>query len=420
MKNLYGLLLIALGSTLVITGCSDYPVNPFPGSGNGGSTGTDEVGVQKFISDPIDGKYIVVLNENPQLRDNEELVRQKAEELVQSVGGEIAGIEWVYAHSILGFSAALTPIMVEELSANDAVNYIEQDQMITINQFDPTKKPSNPGGKPGGGGGGTTQPPQQTPYGITRHGGGITVSSTDGPRGWIIDTGIDPKHPDLNVSGSWHKGQGDSRSFLSGKQSTNPDDQNGHGTHVSGTVAAIDNDFGVIGIAAGAEVVSVRVLDRRGSGSYSGVIAGVDYVAASANSNDAANMSLGGGFSQAVNDAVIAASATCPFAIAAGNSSTSATGSSPASANGANIYTISAMDSLDNWAYFSNYGNPPVDYCASGVSVYSTYKGGTYTRLSGTSMASPHVCGLLLLGPVIKDGYVNNDPDGNADPIAHH
>ena len=78
------------------------------------------------------------------------------------------------------------------------------------------------------------------------------------------------------------------------------------------------------------------------------------------------------------------------------------------------------MNSSDNWSSFSNYGNPPVDYCAPGSSVYSTYKGGGYATLSGTSMAAPHVCGILLIGGITSSGTVNNDPDGNADPIAHH
>jgi subtilisin family serine protease len=201
---------------------------------------------------------------------------------------------------------------------------------------------------------------------------------------------------------------------------SSPNDQNGHGTHVAGTVAAIDNDFGVIGVAAGATVVAVRVLDRRGSGSYSGVIAGVDYVAANFASGDAANMSLGGPVSQALDDAVVAAGeAGLKISLAAGNESDDANAHSPARANGNGIYTVSAMDSNDNWAYFSNFNNPPVDFCAPGVAVYSTYKDGGYASLSGTSMAAPHVCGLLLLGNVGTDGTVNGDPDGSPDPIAH-
>ena len=78
------------------------------------------------------------------------------------------------------------------------------------------------------------------------------------------------------------------------------------------------------------------------------------------------------------------------------------------------------MATGDLWATYSNYGNPPVDYCAPGSSIYSTYKGGGYATLSGTSMAAPHACGLLLLGNISTDGYVKNDPDKNYDPIAHN
>ncbi len=304
----------------------------------------------------------------------------------------------VYGTVLSGFSAKLTENEVQTLRNNPDIAYIEQDQIFTVAM----------GGPPGGGGGGGGG--QTIPWGITRVGGS---SDGTGLRAWIIDSGIDLDHPDLNVN------VGLSESFLGGNQSDNPDDQNGHGTHVAGTVAAIDNTEGVIGVAAGAEVVSVRVLDRRGSGSNSGVIAGVNYVGANAASGDAANMSLGGGASSALDSAVSSASSACPFSLAAGNESQNANNVSPARVNGSNIYTVSSMTSTDNWSSFSNYGNPPVDYCAPGSSINSTWKGGGYNTISGTSMAAPHVCGILLLGNVSSDGTVNNDPDGDADPIAH-
>jgi len=205
--------------------------------------------------------------------------------------------------------------------------------------------------------------------------------------------------------------QDKSRDFTNSWWGGGPNDQ--HGTHVAGTVAAIDNDKGVVGVA-------VRVLDSRGSGAYSWVIAGVDYVASAASDGDAANMSLSGSPSQALDDAVYAASEKgIYFVLAAGNDSDDANSISPARVNGDNIWTVSAMDEDGNFASFSNYGNPPVDYCEPGVSIYSCWKNDGYDTKSGTSMAAPHMCGILLMtsGSPDTDGTVNGDPDNPDDPI---
>lgn len=322
-----------------------------------------------------------------------------------------AEVDRIYGTAVKGFSVKIPPGQLKKLQDDPSVSYIEEDKIVSL--VLPKVKPDKPGGgKPDKGtGGGETSPAQETPWGITRVNGGLDAS---GKTAWIIDSGIDLDHPDLNVDTR------NSASFLGGKDSNNPDDQNGHGTHVAGTIAAIDNDFGVIGVAAGAKVVSVRVLDRRGSGSISGVIAGVDYVAANASNGDVANMSLGGGVSTALDNAVNSASSACPFVLAAGNESENANNHSPARVNGGNIYTVSAMWEGDTWASFSNYGNPPIDYCAPGVYILSTYKNGGYETLHGTSMAAPHVAGILLLGNISSDGTVLGDPDGNADAIAVH
>ncbi len=97
-----------------------------------------------------------------------------------------------------------------------------------------------------------------------------------------------------------------------------------------------------------------------------------------------------------------------------------ASNSSPARVNHANVYTVSAIDSNGNFAWFSNYGNPPVDVAAPGVGVLSTASGGGTTTMSGTSMAAPHVAGLLLLGSLNTVGSASGDPDGTPDPIASY
>jgi subtilisin family serine protease len=129
-------------------------------------------------------------------------------------------------------------------------------------------------------------------------------------------------------------------------------------------------------------------------------------------------MSLGGPVSQALDDAIVAAAGKgIKFVVAAGNSAANANNYSPARVNGSNIYTISASDSGDRFASFSNFGNPPIDYCAPGVSIKSTWKGGAYNTISGTSMASPHAAGVLLLGTAKTSGFVAGDKDSSPDPI---
>lgn len=319
------------------------------------------------------------------------------------------GLKHVYSNSIRGFSASAASAAALS-SRNPNIAYCEQDQEMGIIQsggpleFRVLGKPA------------PSQPTQTIPWGVTRVNGGSGTGSGSGTA-WVIDTGIDLDHPDLNVD------VGRSRNFASG---SSPEDGNGHGSHVAGTIGAKDNSIGVIGVSPGATVVAVRVLNNAGNGFNSDIIAGVDYVAGAGGSGDVANMSLGGGPSTALDTAVINAAKTgIKFTLAAGNESESANNHSPARANGANVYTVSsfakgasATDTIDPWSSFSNFGNPPVDFAEPGSAIPSTYKSGGYATISGTSMAAPHLAGILLTRAApASGGTVDGDPDGNPDTI---
>lgn len=344
----------------------------------------------------ISGQYICVLKKNVSRGE----VEAQAQNTARPLGG---AVERVFNRSVRGFTVKIPDGLAGRLKAsNPNIAYCEQDQIITLvppredGRFNATRRR--------GGGGGTTPPAEETPWGVVKVKGGVGGNFATA---WVIDSGVDMGHPDLTVD------KARSKTFVSLTFDAN--DQNGHGTHVAGTIAAKANGIGVIGVAPGATVVSVRVLDRNGSGSTSGVIAGVDYVAANGRPGDVANMSLGGSISQALDDAVVdAAAGGVRFVLAAGNESDNADNHSPARAEGPNVYTVSAFDSLGQFASFSNFG-PHVDWAEPGVGIKSTWKGSTYNTISGTSMAAPHLAGLLLAGGPVLGGYVNT-PDGT-DPI---
>lgn len=367
----------------------------------------------EVTSQTIPGKYVVVYNEigvkqaarvagvssSDRLKPND--IIRLTEQILMDADIPARAPEFVYSSALRGVAIDLTENEATKLANSSNVKAVFPDMVVNFGlpEANINARPTKP----------TTPVAQSTPWGITRVGGSADGT---GKTAWIIDTGIDLDHPDLLVNAS--KG----KNFVATTKL--PDDDNGHGTHCAGIVAALNNNLGVVGVAAGATVVPVKVLDRKGSGLMSAIIAGVDYVAANGKAGDAANLSLGGPAYLPLDEAIINLAAKgIKVAIAAGNEAQNTNNVSPGRVNGTNVYTISAMGTGDLWASYSNFANPPVDFCAPGSSIYSTYKGGGYATLSGTSMATPHVCGILLLGNIQTDGYVKNDPDGNPDPIAH-
>lgn len=327
----------------------------------------------------------------------------RANAMIQStaatgVGSPAVSIQHLYQYSIKGFTLDI-PCKAAENAFGDeeSIKSFSPDSIVSINKGKPVKDDSTEA--------------QKVSYGTTRVGGPIDGTSRTA---WIIDTGIDLDHADLNV---------DSSLGFTAISRGGMEDQNGHGTHVAGIIGAIDNSIGALGVAPNTTVIPVRVLDRRGSGSLSGVIAGVDHVANNANPGDCANMSLGAGVSQDLDDAVVAASQVSGafFVLAAGNSGDDANNYSPARANDFNVWTISAIDSSDNMPSWSNWGNPPIDFAAPGVGIFSLWKDGGTKTISGTSMSSPHACAVIMMtsGSPNVDGTAKNDPDGNPDPIIH-
>jgi subtilisin family serine protease len=239
----------------------------------------------------------------------------------------------------------------------------------------------------------------------------------------ILDSGIDLKHSDLNVyhQKSFVTTNTGFYSLFGSRTSTTANDDNGHGTHVAGIAAAKDNTVGSVGVAPGAKLWAIKVLDSKGTGPLSTVIKGIDYITQYANQIEVANLSLGcecksTAFDTAINNSV---NAGIVFVVAAGNAGKDAITNSPA--NNPNVISVSAVGDSDGkcggngpetgygkddaLASFSNYGSV-VDIAAPGTKIYSTYKGNTFATMSGTSMASPHVAGAAAL-------YLSNNPDAS-------
>jgi subtilisin len=342
----------------------------------------------------IDGQYIISYKSTSASAGlSDEQLKQKVRALI--LGGKLSSsaIEGSFKTGGGGLIAALSTNQAEEIKKDTSVKSVEPDRIVALSTCFTVAAPTL-----------ITWNVQKVGYGDGR-----------GKTAWVVDSGIDFNHPDLNVD------QARSKSFL--PDITSADDENGHGTHVAGIIGAKNNDIGVLGVASGATLVSLRVLDKDGNGKLSYIIQALSYISDNAKPGDVVNMSFGEEETSDVLDQQVQALAAkgIYIAIAAGNDSKAANLFSPGRANGNNIYTVSAVDSLDKFASFSNFGNDAVDFAAPGVRILSTYKGGQYARMSGTSMATPHVAGLLLLeGRNINySGTALDDPDGTPDRIVH-
>jgi subtilisin family serine protease len=328
----------------------------------------------------IPGQYIVVLNELPGQPKGKAVgyeagiarAKQVAEGLMNENRIPADKLGFVYAFALDGFSATLTEEQMIRLARDKRVKYVEPDQVISIS---------------------STQ--SNATWGIDRvDQRNLPLNQTytwdatgNGVRAYIIDTGIRFTHQDF----------GNRASFGFDAFGSNGNDGNGHGTHVAGTVGGT-----TYGVAKSALLIAVRVLDNNGSGTSSGVIAGMDWVAANHIKPAVANMSLGGGASTAIDDAVGRMyDAGVPVIVAAGNGdrlgrAQNACNYSPARAPKA--YTVGATTSTDAKASYSNYGSC-VNLFAPGSSITSAWhtSNTAINTISGTSMATPHVAGAAAL-----------------------
>ena len=207
----------------------------------------------------------------------------------------------------------------------------------------------------------------------------------DGVKVAVIDTGIEYTHPDLDAN--YYGGY----DFVN--QDNDPMDDNGHGTHVAGIIAAEDNGAGVIGVAPHAQLYGVKVLDAQGSGTYSDIVAGIDW--ATNNGMDVISMSLGGSSGDTALESALQNAYNAGIVIVAASGNDYA-GTISYPARYSTAIAVGATDSSDTRASFSNYG-AELEVVAPGVNIYSTYTGGSYKTLSGTSMATPMVSGVVAL-----------------------
>ena len=318
----------------------------------------------------IPGRYIVVLNDQQVAANG---VRPLADALARQHGGRV---EHVYEHAIRGFAITASATAAAALARNPRVRYVEQDseRFVVDDQLNATWGLDRIDQR---------DLPLNGTYSYTSLAAGVHV--------YVIDTGIRSTHAEFG-------GRVSSTGFTAIGDGNGTSDCNGHGTHVAGTIGGE-----TYGVAKGVTLHAVRVLNCSGSGTTSGVIAGVNWVTANHAAPAVANMSLGGGASTALDDAVrnsVASGVT--YALAAGNSNANACFSSPARVSQA--LTVGSSTNTDARSSFSNFGTC-VDLFAPGSSITSAWHtGDTATNtISGTSMASPHVAGAAAL-------YLATDP----------
>jgi subtilisin len=348
----------------------------------------------------VPGQYIVVLNNevvNP---------RAVASDMARKHG---LGLRHVYGAALKGFAANIPAGRLHAIANDPRVKYVEPDQTVTA---DPSGQSGTPrltatqgswatfsiaSAKPKPGT--AAQPPQVLPNGIRCVGGNLSSTLSGNGSGSVnidvavLSSGIDTTHPDLNVVGgaNFTKGSG-------------YDDQYGNGTHEAGIIGALDNGIGVVGVAPGARLWAVKVLDSTGGGTEANVLAGIDWLVQKGTIK-VALLGFAGGTNQPVNDAVAAAvNQGITIVTCAGNFSMDAHTVTPACVPGA--ITVAAMDDSNNtFAGFSNYCNDAnlVDMIAPGVNVYSTWYGGGYSTQSNTFASAAHVAGAVAL-------YLSNHP----------
>ncbi|GEO05795.1 hypothetical protein AAE02nite_34590 [Adhaeribacter aerolatus] len=350
----------------------------------------------------IQGKYIVVF------KDKGEKTTEIIDDLVFAKKVNRTNISESLEGRIQGFTGKLSSDQLKDLRNNPEVASIEPDQVISLDPSGKssltaysTEAPSATYTMP-------AQPAQSVPWGVNMVGRGDGTGKT----AWVIDSGVDVYHPDLKVDIAR------SVSFVTGL--TSVQDGYGHGTMVAGIIGAKNNTIGVVGVAANATIVALRVLDNNGAGSLSNLIRAVNHVGTYGKAGDVVNISIGAAASSILDNAIKTAAAKgIYFSIAAGNSAVDCSNTSPQRVNATNVYTVSAMDANKYFWNASNFG-APVDRAAPGVNITTTGKNGTYTYGHGTSFAAPHVAGLLLLrGNYIgTNGTVIGDKDSWTDQIA--